>query len=241
MYVYIFGNASRLYRENFGLITLIILLVWVPLEVLSGYMDAFVFDPDDIRRSFKFYLLLENFIGIIATGAILALADSVTFGKGLNFGGAFGEGLGAWGRLWWTRLLTGLLLVAGLLALIIPGLYLLVRLSAVEPVAVCERISGGAAIQRSFELTKGKFWSLFGLGWVVLGGMALTAVVANAPAIFIPEEVHWTVDVGVAIVLDVLFAYVTLLTYTTYQWLMNQQAAPPSLEFGQNVEPLNES
>ncbi|WP_038166575.1 hypothetical protein [Verrucomicrobium sp. BvORR106] len=221
----ILGNAWQLYRKHFVLITAITLIVWGPLEFLSGYMDTFVFDPEDMRRSFKFYQFLDNFFGIIAIGATLALVDASTLGQRVTLGGSFSAGLQAWGRLWWSRFLSMLLIVLGLVALILPGIYLLVRLSQVETLAVCESISGPAAMRRSFELTKGQFWPLFGLGMLFLLVVVLYFGVLLVPALLFPEYENWLVDAGIALVSDVVFAYATVAGYTTYNWLVAKQSS----------------
>lgn len=50
----------------------------------------------------------------------------------------------------------------GTLALIIPGLYVLVRYSQIGYVAAFESVSIGETFQRSSELTAGRRWTIFG-------------------------------------------------------------------------------
>lgn len=221
----ILKHAWRLYRQHFGIIVAAVVLVWLPLELLSSYMDHFVFDPDDVRRSFKFSQFLDNFIGIIATAAVISIGYSSSLGEQPSFGGAINAGLGAWGRMWWTRFLTGLTLVIGFLLLIVPGVYLMVRLALVESVAVCERVSGSAAMSRSFELTRDRFWP------VALLGVAFSAVILAAlgvvmlPAIFIPSLDHWLIDAATSLISDVIVAYGTLCLLSAYVVYSNAQDA----------------
>src|SRR5439155_4315972 len=142
------------------------------LELLSSYMDYFVFGQDDFRKSFKFAQFLENFFGIIATAGVISIGYSSLSGGLPAFGSALSSGVGAWGRMWWTRFLSALALIVGLLLLVIPGIYLLVRLALVEPIVVCERVSGSTAMRRSFDLTRGRFWQVFRLGLALLGFLA---------------------------------------------------------------------
>jgi glycerophosphoryl diester phosphodiesterase family protein len=71
-------------------------------------------------------------------------------------------------------ILAALGIMVGLLLLIVPGLYLLVRWSVVGPVIVLERLDAGAAFSRSATLVRGHGWRIFWLLLVVglLAGIA---------------------------------------------------------------------
>ena len=79
----ILQQSWKTYRQHFPLIVAVVVAVWTPLELLSSYMDAFVFGEDDFRKSWKFAQFLDNFFGIIATASIgcapeAVSADSIT-------------------------------------------------------------------------------------------------------------------------------------------------------------------
>lgn len=228
MIVTILKHAWDLYRKHFGVVAAVVVVIWLPLDLLSSYMDYFVFDPDDIRRSFKFSQFLDNFVGIIATAGVISIGYTSYLGQYPSFGGAMSIGAGSWGRMWWTRFLTALALILGLLLLVIPGIYLLVRLALVEPIAVCERVSGSAAMRRSFELTKGRFWQVFLLG-LVFGGVMIAALACVVlPIIFIPALDHWLVDATTSLIADLVGAFGTLCVLSAYvAFSANQNPAEP--------------
>jgi hypothetical protein len=212
----ILRDAWKLYRRHFGVIVAAVVVIWLPLEVLSSYMDYFVFDPDDFRKSFKFSQFLDNFVGIIATAAVIAIGYSSCSGETPAFGKAMNVGARSWGRMWWTRFLTGISIVFGLLVLIVPGIYLMVRLALVEPVAVCERVSGTTAMRRSFELTRGRFWQVFLLG-LIFGGVFFAAMACIIlPTVFIPALDHWLIDATAFLLTDFVAAYGTLCLLCAY-------------------------
>src|SRR5882762_6868417 len=132
----ILNRTWQIYRQHFPVILMVVVAVWTPLELLSSYMDAFVFGEDDFRKSWRFAQFLDNFFGIIATAGVIFIGNVALTGLRTGFRNALAAGFSSWGRMWWTRFLTGLALLVGLLLLIIPGVYLFVRLSLVEPVAV---------------------------------------------------------------------------------------------------------
>ena len=75
-------------------------------------------------------------------------------------------------------ILTTIITGAGFIALIIPGIYLSVRLSQVNYFVVDQKMDGVSAIKASFAATKKQFWSLLGLFLTlaiinILGALAL--------------------------------------------------------------------
>ena len=64
-------------------------------------------------------------------------------------------------------ILVVIIVVIGLVALIIPGIWLAVKLSMVFPAVVFERTGPFAAIGRSWSLTNGSWWRIFGTLLVV--------------------------------------------------------------------------
>jgi hypothetical protein len=212
----ILEQSWKIYRERFLVIVAVVLVVWTPLELFSSYMDAFVFGEDDFVKSLKLARFLENFFGIIATAGVIFIGYETGAGRPATFGRALEQGLTSWGRMWWTRFLSSLAIVLGLLLLIVPGIYLLVRLALVEPIAVQERISGPAAMQRSFALTEGRFWTVFQLGLAVLATYILAMIVLVAPTVFVPGLDHWIIDAATQLACDVVLAFGTITLVTAF-------------------------
>src|SRR5437764_13248586 len=102
----IFKQGWQLYRQHFGIVTAVVVAVWLPLELLSSYMDYFVFGRDEFRKSFKLAQFLDNFFGIIAAAGVISTGYSSLSGVQPAFGSALSSGAGAWGRMWWTRFLS---------------------------------------------------------------------------------------------------------------------------------------
>jgi hypothetical protein len=203
----------------------VVFAVWTPLELLNSYMDAFVFSEDDLRRSFRFSAFLTNFFGIIATAGVLFIGHEALTGQTATFTVAVSTGLASWGRMWWTRFLTALAILFGFLLLIVPGIYLIVRLSLVEPVAVQERISGSRAMRRSFALTHGHFWILFRLCLAQIAIVMLAMISFGLPIVFIPALDHWLISAAAFLAVDVVNAFVAIALVTAYFHLRSQQAA----------------
>jgi glycerophosphoryl diester phosphodiesterase family protein len=72
-------------------------------------------------------------------------------------------GRGRWWHLFTTTWLAGMAILLGLILLIVPGLWLIIRTLFFVPAVVLEDRRNRGAIRRSLALTKGQAWRLTGL------------------------------------------------------------------------------
>ena len=90
--------------------------------------------------------------------------------------------------LLWISVLYGLGLVLGFVALIIPGIFLAIAWSLAYPAALVEDVRGAAALKRSFQLVRGRWWPVFG---VQLVGAILVSVIAGIVQVIILAPVFF--------------------------------------------------
>jgi hypothetical protein len=67
-------------------------------------------------------------------------------------------------------ILRALAILAGVIALIVPGIYVMLRTFAIIPVVVLEEKSAGESFRRSWDLAKGEVWKVFVtllLAWLI--------------------------------------------------------------------------
>jgi len=166
-------EAWELYWKHFGALATIMLVVWVPCEFAENWIEYHLLNPDNAGSTFRLERFVDNFIGIIATSGVYYYLNEVEVRSDASVGQAFNVGFSYWWSMFVTRFIVGVGLILGFLLLIVPGIYLAVRLSLCELLVVTEDMAGLDCARRSFELTKGRFWRLF--GWLVVG--ALPAVV----------------------------------------------------------------
>jgi hypothetical protein len=118
----------------------------------------------DYYRGAAPWFLAQALVSMVGAAAMLRLV----FARG----GTVGDAL-AFGLLWLPfyfllSVLCGLIVGFGLILLIIPGLYLLGRIAPAPAVMVAEnRRNPFDAIGRSFAITKGNGWAVFGLVFIV--------------------------------------------------------------------------
>ncbi len=147
------AETWRVFRKNFLPIAVITLAIWLPFDLLDAYLLK-----DSWRLSSWISMGWELVFGIMATAGVIHLVMAFRVDERTSPTRALAVGLGAWPRMFWTRLLCLLLVLFGLVCLMVPGIYLLVRLAVLDIVVVHEHRSGWAAIARCWELGRGKFW-----------------------------------------------------------------------------------
>ena len=99
----------------------------------------------------------------ILQGALTRASVDDLSKKGVSIGAALGDGLRYFFPLFIVALLVGLGTLIGLILLVIPGLFLMVRWAVSAPAALIEREGPTHSIGRSAELTEGHRWAIFGL------------------------------------------------------------------------------
>jgi len=65
------------------------------------------------------------------------------------------------------QFLAGLLIIAGIILLIIPGIYISIVMTIVFTIIIFEELGAGEAISRAFKLMKGSWWLTFGTLFVL--------------------------------------------------------------------------
>ncbi len=103
-------------------------------------------------------LTLWSTLGYCAT---IIGADAVLRGEPLVIANIARESLRRWFRVLLTGILVTVIIVPGLLLLVLPGIYLSLRLSFASNILVVEKTGVLDAIQMSWERTRGWLWRIF--------------------------------------------------------------------------------
>ncbi|WP_422928514.1 YciC family protein [Singulisphaera sp. PoT] len=155
------GEAFKLFGGNLGLISMIILTIWLPANLLIYFLESRTFDPESGRSLAGLANIVEGLFGPICVGAVIHLVSQRMAGHRVTYGEAMGVGLRNWTQLFGTRLLTGLFIILGLIALIVPGIILALRFALIDPIVILEGRSGREAQKRSQNLTTGYKLQIF--------------------------------------------------------------------------------
>jgi len=190
----ILGTAFQLYRRHWQTLLGIAAVVVIPLTVLQYVLGHWVRIQGEVTRdqvaSTSFWAsttasLLAALIGLllyqVLTGAITRAIAAEVAGQDPDVEQSYRFGFT---RLWSILLvsvLVGLATVAGLIVLVIPGIYIGVRLAVSIQALVVEGRRGTQAMGRSWALVGGHWWHAFGTLLVAALLTGLLNAVITAP------------------------------------------------------------
>lgn len=149
-------------------------------------------------------VMLLLYLPWVYTRIILAAAG----GQKLSLGAAWPK----WGqalRLFGTSLLAGLAILGGIVLLVVPGIIFAVWLTLVPYVVVDEGIGGIAALRRSRDLVRGRFWEIAGSNLL----SSITGLIAWVPVVGVVAE----------LVLAILLIPVTAIRYHSIKELKSHE------------------
>jgi hypothetical protein len=121
---------------------------------------------DITTADLRTYALIGLFTAIevpLVTGAYARAVERYGAGEAVTVGIALRDGLRWFGAVFLALLLAGLATLGAFCLLILPGLWLAVRLAFVGQAAAVDRAGATAAFRSAMALTKGSWWRVFGI------------------------------------------------------------------------------
>jgi hypothetical protein len=174
----------KIYRRRFGTLVRAVAVVVVPVAILSALVQTSVsFDADasvdggDAATAIVGGILagiLGYLAGQMATAASFEIVSGDYLDESPTWQSSLRAARGKLGSLVWLSILYGLALVLGLIACVIPAIYLYGAFSLAVPVLLFEDVRGSDALGRSRSLVKGRWWPVAG---VLLVGYILSGIV----------------------------------------------------------------
>jgi hypothetical protein len=213
----ILEETLRLLGRHFHLFTLIVLTVWLPGHVVINYIDFFTPSTgvaDAAARGFRVALSVEAIFGPLVVASTLAALVRIVRGEPASYFQALVDGLAAWPRLFIARLVASVLVLAGLAALLVPGVIILVRLSFVDALVVLEGAPLGAALRASNALTQGRRLTIFWTGGALFAAVFSAAFTLSTLAGAVE---HFVVQVLVDCVIAVTQTAFTIALFLFYR------------------------
>lgn len=168
-------DATGLYEANVALLTPVAAaFLFLPGLAAAILLAAAGASADSPLRLFALVGVLA--LGAVGLGALTLVALDVdrpgpTLAETLRAAGAQAARVAA------VAALSGGLILAGLLAFVLPGLYLMGRFAAAIPALLTETLSPLNALGRAWDLSRGQEWRLAGfLGLLLMVGAVIVLV-----------------------------------------------------------------
>ena len=219
----ILDAGFRLFRHRFGTLVLCVLVPIVPLYILGtlivGSTDPNAFDvnaPSSSDATAAVGQLLDRLLASVAAALAVAACfkaiSAAYLGERAGVGDSLRYSLGRLLPLIVAYFALVLILLLSFVALIIPFFYMAVRLSMTFPALVCEKAGPFAAIRRSWQLTRGNWWRVFGTLLVVVLLMLVLSIALGlvlGGVLLSSESLGELAFAALATLVDVLIAAVT--------------------------------
>jgi hypothetical protein len=187
----ILTTAFGLYRRHFRTLCLSVLVVVIPLAILDTLLAASLssdpFDPtpertagsstggDDVGALAANVLVIVLLFTLATAAATRAVAIAY-LGGSISWQESLRYAVRKFLPLLVVSILTGLAVIAGLFALILPGIYIAVRLFLASPALIVEDQGAVESMRRSWNLVKDRWWPTAG---VLLVSLLLIGLIAS--------------------------------------------------------------
>ncbi len=198
-------RTFRLYRENFLTIIGLVALVTVPITIISYILNPIGTQPTTTANLgvSSGASLLSSLLGLIQTVLIYApityIASEYLFNRKVSIGQAFSGTRDRFTKMGCGIIVMGIFVVivgvfAALLIVAIPpalalfGILVYIIISAYAllfQVLTLEDIGPSAAVTRSYSLAKRRFWTVIGLGLVIMIISLIVGAIIGASITFL--------------------------------------------------------
>ena len=152
-----FSNSFEVFKENFFSISLVSVL----FAILAFFPDVNFSDKVPFTSEFLYFVLSVFIYGPLYSGFIYLHLKFFRERKVV-----YGNLLQAFQKNYFEviigNIIMAVMIIVGLIFIIIPGIYLMLRLSLVNFLILDKNLTATQAIKRSFELTKGHSFKIFG-------------------------------------------------------------------------------
>lgn len=182
-------SALRLIQTNIISLILLALLTFASVGLLiTAFLVAGVINFNAGNTLQTGWLILIGFLLILLITIIINVASDYLLVKSqklqiVSVKSALARGIKRFWVALGTSILLALIVLAGLLLLIIPGLYLALRLSYTLAIVANEDLGPIDSLKRSWELTKGNLWD-------IIGAVATVTVIVSATYIILYGLTH---------------------------------------------------
>jgi hypothetical protein len=166
----ILGTAFVVYRQHASALWRVVAVVVALPAALNGALAVAERQVRDSSGSSGSLVFLQSLVLVVslvasclATAATFRLVVDAYLGRTVDPGASLRFALQRLSAVIWVSLIVGLGVGIGTLLLIVPGVYLFVAWSVAVPVLLSENLRGMAALRRSRELVRGRWWSCAGV------------------------------------------------------------------------------
>jgi len=223
-------NAWNIYKQRVWVFAGI-LLIPIVLSLLEYILGSLFLNrlTLDIGAWKVFSIIIADLLLLLAiflislwgqVSLLYAIKDSE---EKINIIEAYKRGKSKIFSYWWISILTGIIIAAGILLLIIPGIIFAVWFAFALFILVVEGLKGTKALRKSKEYVRGRWWSVFiriVAGSIMIGTLPASIVVFST----LPFQLNWVdiawLETTIQAIVGSVFALFVFPLIITYDFLI---------------------
>lgn len=198
---YSFGRilsvAWTIWVENLAVIAALTAAIYVPINGLVAVVQEsrgdVEWDPSTIMTDIYLGSALEVVFGVLLQVAISFIVARAVAGRKTSLGEAFSLTLSRWGSALGASILSALAAGVGLVFLVLPGIYLAVRMTFAINAAALRDEGAADSLAYSGKLVEGQWWKVFGFVFLLFVLASMCHFGVSAAGTYLPESVALTV------------------------------------------------
>jgi len=159
----------RVYARDIGKF---LLYSTFPVIIVENFISYYAMTYDLPGEMRHLPIIIHFLYQPIYMGGLIYLISKIVSGETWSVKECLLTGLGCWANLLLVNIISSCLIILGLFALIVPGLYVFARLSLAEFIVVLGRVNCIEALHRSYTVTRGFTWQIIG-SCLILSGLLL--------------------------------------------------------------------
>lgn len=200
------------FRSNFSNLISIQLPFIVVLMLIQHTVIGGIEEGANLQNDLFLLTAMDLLFVPIYLGATIFYMQSIVDSRPISTLQAWAWGLQNWARLFFTFLLSALAISVGLMLLVLPGLYIAVRLGLANQVCLLERKSPIEAMKMSWAGTADLFWTL-AKGLAIIYGLLFISELLVAPIV----EGNLILGFVGSAILDFLNVFGAIFTFRIYR------------------------
>ena len=214
-----FKFTNNLFSNHFTKFLVIVFPVYVIIILVFLLMSSIPGNEFGTTTAFSFLELVTNLLTLYSVILSILLIDDICKERKRSITNYFYLSAYLYIKILLINLISGIAIVFGILALIIPGLYVSARLFFASYLAIIFDEGIINSLKKSIEITEDKGWKV--LGYVLAVTIPLIFIMILAligPGIFLIEE---NMNIYMAIVFFVTFLFMIYITIYGYRLLID--------------------
>ena len=214
-----FKFTNNLFSKHFAKFLTIVFPVYIIIFLVYLPMSSIPGNEFGTTKPFSFLELITNLLTLYSVILSILLIDDICKERKRSITNYFYLGAYLYIKILVINLITVIAVFLGLIALIIPGLYVSARLYFASYLAIIFDEGIINSLKKSIEITQDKGWKI--LGYVLAVAIPLIFIMILAligPAIFLYEG---NINIYMAIVFFVTFIFMVYITIYGYRLLTN--------------------